>query len=52
LAFSAWLLKNAILVLSSILLARHRIPLTLDDQLVHEARVEYLAAKALLLQQL
>lgn len=38
--------------LSSALLARHRIPLALNDKLVHQTRVENLPAKALLLQQL
>jgi hypothetical protein len=37
---------------SSVLLAGHRIPLALDDEFVHEARAQYLSAKALLLQQL
>ena len=36
----------------SVLLARHSVPLALDDKFVHKARVEYLPPKALLLQQL
>lgn len=39
-------------VLKSILLARYRIPLALNDKLLHQARIQNFASKAFLLQHL